>query len=76
MDYMLLLNILFCVAIIILGFRRYSQSGVKAFAFIATAFLLFGISHFALFMDWTALKPILAAVRAGGYIVVIIGLLL
>jgi len=76
MDYMLLVNIVFCLLIIILGFRRYSQSGVKAFAFVAIGFLLFGISHVSLLMEWNALKPILAVVRACGYIVVIIGLLL
>jgi hypothetical protein len=76
MDYMLLLNVVFCTLVVILGFRRYSQTGVKAFAFIAIAYILFGFSHFSLLMEWTSLKPILTALRAGGYITLIIGLLL
>jgi hypothetical protein len=75
MDYMLALNVVFCTLIVILGFRLYGKTGVKAFAFVAVAYVLFGASHFSLLMGWTALKPILTAVRAGGYIFMIIGLL-
>jgi hypothetical protein len=76
MDYMLALNVAFCLTVVILGFRRYGQTQVKAFAFIALAYILFGFSHFALLMEWTFMKPLLTAVRAGGYILLIIGLLL
>jgi len=75
MDYMLALNVVFCTVIVILGFRLYGKLGVRAFAFIAVAYILFGFSHFSLLMGWTALKPILTALRAGGYILMIIGLL-
>jgi hypothetical protein len=75
MDYMLALNVVFCTLIVILGFRLYGKTGVKAFAFIAVAYILFGVSHFSLLMGWVALKPILTALRAGGYILMIIGLL-
>lgn len=75
MDYMLALNVVFCVLIVILGFRLYGKTEVKAFVFIAIAYVLFGFSHFSLLMKWTAMMPILTAVRAGGYILMIIGLL-
>jgi hypothetical protein len=77
MDYIALLNLALCAIILGLGIRRYSQSGVKAFVFIGLGFLMFGISHIATPANMTAdYKTILVFVRAAGYILVILGMLL
>ena len=70
------LNLVLSLAILFLGVKRYLQSGVKAFIFIGLGFLMFAISHFALLMGWQGYAPVLAVIRAAGYIFVIIGLVL
>jgi len=77
MDYYTIINLTLSVAILVLGIKRYSQSGVKAFIFIGLGFLLFGISHAAVLMGWAGeMKTVLSIVRVGGYFMVIIGMLL
>lgn len=77
MDLTTVLNLVLSITILILGVKRYLQSGVKAFAFIGIGFLMFAISHFSLLMGWAPdLKTILSVVRAAGYIFVIIGLVM
>ncbi len=75
MDLTTVLNLILSVTILILGIKRYMQSGVKAFALIGIGFLMFAISHLALLMGWT-FPTALAVIRAAGYILVIIGLIL
>lgn len=76
MDYMYAVNVLFCVAIVVLGFNRYRNTSARAFLFIAFAYLLFGFSHFALGMGWGFLKPMLTAMRTLGYVLMVLGMLL
>jgi hypothetical protein len=77
MDYITIINLILSVAILILGIKRFMQSGVKAFIFIGLGFLLFGVSHVAVLMGWAGeMKTVLSAVRIGGYFMVIIGMLL
>lgn len=77
MDLTTVLNLILSLTILVLGVKRYFQSGVKAFAFIGIGFFMFAISHFALLMGWAAdLKSILSAIRVAGYILVIIGLVM
>ena len=77
MNFTTVLNLIFCIIILILGVKRYMQSGVRAFAFIGIGFLMYGISHFAALMGWSAsLASILAVVRAAGYVFVIVGLIM
>lgn len=77
MDLTTVLNLILSLTILVLGVKRYLQSGVKAFAFIGIGFLMFAISHFCLLMGWASgLASILAVVRAAGYIFVIIGLVM
>jgi hypothetical protein len=76
MDYTTIINLILSAAILVLGVKRYAQSGVKAFIFIGLGFLMFGISHVAVLMGWAGdIKTLLSLVRVGGYILVIIGLL-
>lgn len=77
MDITTVINLILSLTILVLGIKRYLQSGVKAFIFIGIGFLMFGISHFAALMGWAGdIKTVLSFVRAAGYIFVIIGLLL
>jgi hypothetical protein len=77
MDYITLLNLALCAIILALGIRRYAQSGVKAFVLIGLGFLMFGISHIATLTGMTAdYRTVLVFVRAAGYILVILGMLL
>ncbi len=75
MDYISILNLLFSITIVTLGVKRYLQHQVKAFLFIGLAYVLFGFSHLSLLAGWD-FKAMLSAVRAGGYVLVIVGLLL
>ncbi len=70
------LNLGLSLAILFLGIKRYLQSEVKAFAFVGIGFFMFAISHFSLIMGWGSYTSALAIIRAAGYILVIIGLIL
>lgn len=75
MDIITLVNLIFSITILFLGIKKYKETGARAFIFIALGFLMYGISHFALLMGWGGAKEALVAVRAAGYVLVIIGLL-
>jgi hypothetical protein len=75
MDYISFVNLIFSLTIVALSFNKYRDTGAKAFVFIALGFLMYGISHFSLLMEWAGLKEVLIAIRSVGYILVIIGLL-
>jgi len=76
MDYVSLVNLIFSLTIVLLGLKKYKETGAKAFIYIALGFFMYGISHFALLMGWGGAKEILIVVRSAGYILIIIGLLL
>ena len=76
MDLVLVANLIFSVAIVVLGIRRYKQTEVKAFLFVALGFLMYGISHLAGLTGFGDMKTILIGIRSLGYIFVIIGLLI
>jgi len=76
MDIITLVNLIFCIIILFLGIKKYKETGAKAFIFIAFGFLMYGISHFSGLMGWGGvIKEALIVVRAAGYVLVIIGLL-
>jgi hypothetical protein len=75
MDIITLVNLIFSITILFLGIKKYKDTGAKAFIFIALGFMMYGISHFSLLMGWGGAKEALITVRAAGYILVIIGLL-
>ena len=76
MDIITLVNLIFCIIILFLGIKKYKDTGAKAFIFIALGFMMYGISHFSGLMGWSSgIKEALIVVRATGYILVIIGLL-
>lgn len=76
MDYLTIINLTFCVLILILGIKKYNKTGVKVFIFVGLGFTMFGISHAVTLMGYAGmLEAALVAVRSGGYVLVIIGLL-
>ena len=77
MDITTVLNLILSLTILVLGVKRYMQSGVKAFVFIGVGFLMFAISHVCVLMGWAAdMKTILSIVRVAGYVSVIVGLVM
>jgi hypothetical protein len=77
MNLTTVLNLVLSLSILVLGVKRYYQSGVKAFVFIGLGFFAFAISHFCVLMGWDAgLKTLLSIDRVAGYILVIIGLIM
>jgi hypothetical protein len=76
MDYITIMNLTFCVLILILGVKKYKETGVKAFIFVGLGFTMFGLSHTAILLGYAPmLKTALLAIRSVGYILVIVGLL-
>ena len=76
MDYTTVMNLIFCLAILTLGIKKYKETGVKAFIFVGLGFTMFGISHAVTLMGYAPMvKAVLIAVRSAGYIMVIAGLL-
>jgi hypothetical protein len=77
MDYVSMINLILSVTILVLGVKRFMQSGVKAFIFIGLGFLLFGISHVIVLAGWAGnMTTVLSFIRVGGYFLVIVGMLL
>jgi hypothetical protein len=76
MDYITIMNLVFCVIILVLGVKKYKDTGVKAFIFVGLGFTMFGISHAVSLMGYAGmLKAELVVIRSAGYILVIAGLL-
>jgi len=76
MDYVTLMNLIFCILILLLGIKKWRDTGVKAFLLVGLGFTMFGISHTMTLLGYaTPLKTVLIGVRSIGYILVIIGLL-
>lgn len=76
MDYITIMNLIFCLVILVLGIKKYKETGVKAFIFVGLGFTMFGVSHAVTLMGYAGtVKAVLIAVRSVGYILVIAGLL-
>ncbi len=79
-----LVNLVFCIIILILGLRQYRKTGVKAYIFVGLGFVMYAISHI-LYMIPSGTEGMVMAklpgiyealigVRSIGYILVIIGM--
>lgn len=72
-----LVNLLLCIAIVILGTLCYRKSGESLPLFIAAAFGLFGVSHIATLAGLaSSLELPLILVRTLAYVLVIVALYL
>jgi CHASE2 domain-containing sensor protein len=69
-----LLNLIFCIIIIVLGYWAYRKRENIIAVYIAIAFALFGISHLALLLGSQSSEVSLLVVRTLGYLVVIFAL--
>ncbi len=70
-------NLLFCMVILILGIRQYRITGSKGPLIVGIGFTLFGFSHLASILGIAKVPPIdniLVGIRSGGYIAVIYAL--
>ncbi len=69
-----LLNLIFCIIIVVLGYWAYRKRENIIAVYIAIAFALFGISHLALLLGSQSSEVSLLVVRTLGYLVVIFAL--
>jgi uncharacterized membrane protein len=70
-----LVNLILCIAIVVLGYLCYRKSGERLPAVIGAAFGLFGISHAATLAGLASVFELpLIAIRTFAYILVIIAL--
>lgn len=69
-----LLNLIFCIIIVVLGYWAYRKRENIIAVYIAIAFALFGISHLAVLLGSQSSEVSLLVVRSLGYLVVIFAL--
>ena len=72
-----LVNLVFCIAILILGVIKYRKTDVKAYLYVGLGFTMYAISHaFNIFgiAGNPGITETLIGVRPIGYILVIIGM--
>ncbi|SCG86676.1 hypothetical protein [Methanobacterium congolense] len=70
-DPVSVLNLLFCILIVILGYWAYRQKENVVALYIGLGFGLFGISHIAVLLGSQSSEISLLVVRTLGYLVVI-----
>jgi hypothetical protein len=70
-DPVSVLNLLFCILIVILGYWAYRQKENVVALYIGLGFGLFGISHIAVLLGSQSSEISLLVVRSLGYLVVI-----
>ncbi|AEG19215.1 hypothetical protein [Methanobacterium paludis] len=73
-DPVTLLNLIFCIIIVILGYWAYRKKENVIAIYIAIAFGLFGISHLAILLGSPSSAVSLLVIRTLGYLVVIFAL--
>jgi hypothetical protein len=72
LDTALLVNLFFCVVIVLLGLLAYMKTKKDSPLYIAGAFFFFGISHVAGIMGMAdALATLLMILRVIGYLLVV-----
>ncbi|MEN6552225.1 MAG: hypothetical protein ABFC34_04985 [Methanobacterium sp.] len=74
LDPVIIVNLIFCVIIVALGIVGYEKVKSTVPLYIAAAFGLFGISHFATILGYASSMTILVIIRSLAYIVVIYAL--
>lgn len=73
-DPVTIVNLLFCIIIVVLGYIGYKKMDNTFPLFIGVAFGLFGISHLAVILGYQSSEAGLVLIRGFGYIIVIIAL--
>lgn len=73
-DPVTVVNLLFCIVIIALGYLGYKKTDNALPLYIGAAFGLFGISHLAVIVGFESSAAALIAIRGIAYIIVIFAL--
>ena len=76
MDPVVILNLIFCVVIVVLAIIGYKRTDNTVPLYIGAAFGLFGISHFATVMGYASSTTALVIIRGLAYLIVIYALYL
>jgi hypothetical protein len=74
LDPVIIVNLIFCIIIVALGIAGYEKVKSMVPLYIAAAFGLFGISHFATILGYASSSTVLVIIRSLAYIVVIYAL--
>ena len=75
-DPVTIVNFIFCVIIVILGYTGYKKTDSAFPLYIGVAFGLFGISHLAVILGYASSEAGLVLIRGFGYLIVIYALYL
>lgn len=84
LDYEKVVNLIFCVSILMLGFKRWRSEGVRAFILVGLGFTLFGLSHLSGILGAQGVIGIetMEQLKSGfiwgrglGYVLVLVGML-
>ncbi|MGB9978958.1 hypothetical protein [Methanobacterium sp.] len=73
-DPVIIVNLIFCIVIVALGIVGYKKVKSTVPLYIAAAFGLFGISHFATILGYASSSTVLVIIRGLAYIIVIYAL--
>ncbi|MEL7671095.1 MULTISPECIES: hypothetical protein [Methanobacterium] len=74
LDPVIIVNLIFCIIIVALGIVGYEKVKSTVPLYIAAAFGLFGISHFATILGYASSLTVLVIIRSLAYIVIIYAL--
>ncbi len=72
MDPVIILNLIFCIIIVILAVVGYMKTDNTIPLYIGVSFGLFGISHLATILGYSSSTTLLVIIRGLAYIVIII----
>lgn len=75
-DAVTVLNLLFCIIIVGLGYWAYRYKGVRFALYIAISFGLFAITHIAILMGFKSSGVPILVIRSLAYLVIIYALYL
>lgn len=74
LDPVIIINLIFCIIIVALGIVGYKKVKNTVPLYIAAAFGLFGISHFATILGYASSSAALVVIRGLAYVIVIYAL--
>ena len=71
MSALYIINLIFCILIVIVGLIRWKKTQKSFFLHLGIAFGLFGISYLFLVFGLTEMEVILIAIRIVGYLIIL-----
>ncbi len=74
LDPVTILNLIFCIIIVCLGFWEYRKKASLIALYIAITFGLFGLAHLAIILGVNSSNIFILIVRSLGYLVIIYAL--